>query len=70
MWWIAAIGVAFLAAGGYVFYRSRPPREDPYFAYTCPHCEKKLHHRRSRAGHRGVCPRCKKVFTIPSPPAL
>lgn len=62
------LGAAILGAagvGGYLFFRPRQAAEEAYYHFQCPKCQRKLRYRMSKAGHQGMCPRCRTPCTFP-----
>ncbi len=67
--WIVVLGViAALGAACYRFFKSRDSQPEQYFRFLCPHCNRKLHYLAHKAGHQGICPRCKQRCTYPMVP--
>jgi hypothetical protein len=63
---VVVLGVLLaLAVGAYLGLRNRPPKEEPFLYFRCPRCEHKLRYLAVRAGHRAVCPRCRKQSVLP-----
>jgi hypothetical protein len=64
---LAAAVVAAVVIYWFVRTRSRKA-EDPLVNFRCPHCKRRLHYRKSKAGHRGMCPRCRHHLVFPIVP--
>lgn len=61
------LAAAAVAVGGYFYFvRNRQPEEETYFHFQCPSCQRKLRFRAHKAGHVGMCPRCRKPCTFPA----
>jgi predicted RNA-binding Zn-ribbon protein involved in translation (DUF1610 family) len=65
-WTILAL-VVLAGGGGFLFFRSRTPKEEPYFHFKCPGCGRKLRYRAKQAGHSGQCRNCNQKLTFPTP---
>jgi hypothetical protein len=68
---LGVISAALLGASyGYSWWKGTPKKKVPerVFNFSCPHCNKKLHYRGDRAGHKGACPRCRQFLTFPDFP--
>jgi hypothetical protein len=71
-----SIGLVFLlviaacaaGVGGYFYFRPRQVSEVLYYHFQCPSCQRKLRYRAHKAGHPGMCPRCRKPCTFPLAP--
>jgi hypothetical protein len=65
---LLVVGAAVLAGGGFLFLRSRAPKEEPVYRFNCPNCKRRLRYRGKQSGHHGACPRCKQPFLFPAVP--
>lgn len=53
-------------AGGYIYVsQTIPATTETYLRFRCPHCTNKLRFPASRAGRAGMCPRCRRQWTLP-----
>jgi hypothetical protein len=66
--WILIIGIPLgVAIGAFLFWRSRPAREEGVLYLRCPGCKRRLRYRPRQIGHKGMCNNCKEQFTFPHP---
>lgn len=61
---LLSLATVALAYGALRLTRRAP--EEPLGSCRCPHCEQKLRFRRQQVGRRMLCPRCVRVFTVPT----
>jgi hypothetical protein len=67
LWIVVGVVALLLGGGGYFYLRGRrPPQEEAYASFNCPHCKRKLRYLVKRAGRPGECPRCHKRLTFPA----
>jgi hypothetical protein len=59
----AALGLA-----GLLWARSRAGVQEAVYSFRCPGCQQKLRYAAHKAGHRGICPRCKAPCAYPTEP--
>src|SRR5262249_56740637 len=63
---LLALGaVLAVAAGVWVYFRLRAPREEPYYHFRCPRCRRRLRYRQRPVGHSGRCSNCGGGVTFP-----
>jgi hypothetical protein len=60
---IAVLGIAIY----YVQHREPGPDSGPYVHFRCPFCNKKLRFPAKKAGKPGMCPCCRRRWTMPAP---
>ena len=65
---LCVIAAGAAGVGGYFLFRPRQPGEEPYYHFQCPKCQRKLRFRAHKAGHQGMCPRCRTPCTFPVAP--
>jgi hypothetical protein len=57
--------VAALAVVGFILWRLRGEREEPYYHFRCPGCRRRLRYRARQVGHTGGCSHCGTRLTFP-----
>jgi hypothetical protein len=50
----------------YIQHREVNPASGPYVHFRCPFCNKKLRFPASKAGKPGMCPCCRRRWTMPA----
>jgi len=58
--------LAALAAAKFAWVRWRPGDEETYHRFRCPGCGQKVRYRAWKAGRPGMCPRCRRHWTLPA----
>ena len=61
------------AAGAFLWVRPGNARQEKFHLFRCDGCGQKLRYLASKAGRAGMCPRCRRQWTLPAsaqaPPA-
>jgi hypothetical protein len=64
---LVGLGVALvLAVVGWVYLRTRAPREETFYHFRCPGCRRRLRYRARQVGHAGQCSHCGGKIVFPS----
>src|SRR6266404_5441565 len=58
--------ITALATGTYFYIRPRAASNRAFQTFRCAQCGQKLRFLASKAGRAGMCPRCRKQWTLPA----
>jgi DNA-directed RNA polymerase subunit RPC12/RpoP len=65
---LVCVGLVLGVAAGIYVVRSRPFHRQRFYYFRCADCGQKLRYLASKAGRGGMCPLCRRRFTLPRRP--